>query len=910
MLITDEIFRAFLDCETKSYLKFSGDVGPQRELIEWERSCLDDFRQKSLVKLRANFGEDECLVGASSLQAPENSKYRLIVDCVVQAQGLQSRVHALERSTAPVNRKHNAFIPIRFLPKEKVTKHDKLLLAFDALVLSTTSGEMPLFGKIIHGGEQKVAKVQLAGLMEMVKAVVSKIAAQQASSTPPQLILNKHCPECEFQPRCRQMAIENDELTLLSRMSEKERKQHHNKGIFSVTQLSYTFRPRRRPKRFAAKLEKYSHALKALAIRERKVHIAGKPKLNIKGNLVFLDVEGIPDQDFYYLIGLRIKSGDSYVQHSLWANERFNEKEIWASFLEILAKIANPHLIHYGSYEATFLKRMKERYPEVVEDALFLDRLVADSVNLLSVMYAQIYFPTYSNGLKDIAQYLGFQWSDNGASGLNALMWRAEWELSRDPTLKQRILIYNAEDCEALESVTSAIIRLCDKQTGILVPDDNVVHSDALRQEWPYLFRKIDFSMPELEYINQAAYWDHQRDKIYVRSSRRLKHIRQKSVRARARSLPINKTVIMEGRPSSCAKCKATKIYKWGRMTKVVYDLKLSPAGIKRWVVKYSFNRYICWECRASFCLEERPWTGSKYGSELRSYIIYQVIELKLAQRVVAQSLNQLFGFNLNVGAVARLKTNSAELYTSTYEAILNKIVTGSLLHADETKVNLLGKEGFVWVFTNLEEVVYFYTDTREGDTLQRLLQNFKGVLVSDFYAAYDAIDCPQQKCLIHLIRDLNEDLLKRPFNKELSELVRDFATLLKSIIETVDRFGLKTYFLRRHKISVNRFYKKLAKQNYQDEVAAKYKKRLDKNRDRLFTFLDHDGIPWNNNNAEHAIKAFVRLRKVIGGTSSDKGIHEYLTLLSVCETCKYKGVNFLDFLRSGEQDIDVFVKK
>src|SRR5215204_5746870 len=106
-----------------------------------------------------------------------------------------------------------------------------------------------------------------------------------------------------------------------------------------------------------------------------------------------------------------------------------------------------------------------------------------------------------------------------------------------------------------------------------------------------------------------------------------------------------------------------------------------------------------------------------------------------------------------------------------------------------------------------------------------------------------------------------------------LSELVRDFATLLKSIIETVDRFGLKTYFLRKHTISVNRFYKKLAKQNYQDEVAVKYKKRLDKNRDKLFTFLDYDGIPWNNNNAEHAIKAFVRLRNVIGGTSSDKGI-------------------------------------
>jgi hypothetical protein len=88
------------------------------------------------------------------------------------------------------------------------------------------------------------------------------------------------------------------------------------------------------------------------------------------------------------------------------------------------------------------------------------------------------------------------------------------------------------------------------------------------------------------------------------------------------------------------------------------------------------------------------------------------------------------------------------------------------------------------------------------------------------------------------------------------------------------------------------------------------YKKRFEKNQGKLFTFLDYDGIPWNNNNAEHAIKAFASLRKVIGGVSTEKGIREYLTLLSICETCQYKGVSFLDFLRSGEKDIDVFVKR
>ena len=53
-------------------------------------------------------------------------------------------------------------------------------------------------------------------------------------------------------------------------MSLKERDKLRNKGIFSVTQLSYTFRTRRRPKRMRHKAEKYHHALKALAIRGRK----------------------------------------------------------------------------------------------------------------------------------------------------------------------------------------------------------------------------------------------------------------------------------------------------------------------------------------------------------------------------------------------------------------------------------------------------------------------------------------------------------------------------------------------------------------------------------------------------------------------------------------------------------------
>jgi hypothetical protein len=81
----------------------------------------------------------------------------------------------------------------------------------------------------------------------------------------------------------------------------------------------------------------------------------------------------------------------------------------------------------------------------------------------------------------------------------------------------------------------------------------------------------------------------------------------------------------------------------------------------------------------------------------------------------------------------------------------------------------------------------------------------------------------------------------------------------------------------------------------------------LENDRDKLFTFLTHDGVPWNNNNAEHAIKAFARLRRAIEGLSTPKGIEDYLILLTICQTCKYSGIDFLDFLRSGEADIESF---
>jgi hypothetical protein len=299
----------------------------------------------------------------------------------------------------------------------------------------------------------------------------------------------------------------------------------------------------------------------------------------------------------------------------------------------------------------------------------------------------------------------------------------------------------------------------------------------------------------------------------------------------------------------------------------------------------------------------------NRYGVGFVAYLVYNVIDLLVAQNQVMRGLNTVFGFQLTHGLLTKVKARAAKFYSPTYECLLKKLREGSLLHADETTAAVLGERAYVWVFTSLEEVAYVYAPTREADTLHALLHGFVGILVSDFYAAYDSIDCPQQKCLIHFIRDLNEDLLKEPFNLELRSIASKFGLLLKSILLTVDQYGLKARFLRKHRSATDGFLACMSDAEFATEVARSYQKRFEKHGRAMFLFLEHDGVPWNNNNAEHAVKAFAFLRYGIGGSCTEKGLRDYLVLLSICETCRYRGLNFLEFLRSGETDLEAFAE-
>ena len=259
----------------------------------------------------------------------------------------------------------------------------------------------------------------------------------EPSSESPPVILNEHCPYCQFQASCKAIAEKNDDISLLDRATPKVIQQYHSKGIFTVRQLSYLFRPRKNRRRLTKKQITHRLELQALAIRTNKIYLQETPAISRNQVELFLDIEGIPDQNFYYLIGLLVCKEGRVCSHSFWADTSNDEEFIWKQFLENINEYPEAPIYHYGSYEPRAIATLAMRYQAEYEP------IKARLVNINEYIYGRIYFPVRSNSLKDIARFIGAQWTSPNASGLQSLAWRYLWEETGDDTYKQSLTVYN-----------------------------------------------------------------------------------------------------------------------------------------------------------------------------------------------------------------------------------------------------------------------------------------------------------------------------------------------------------------------------------------------------------------------------------------------------------------------------------
>ncbi len=105
-------------------------------------------------------------------------------------------------------------------------------------------------------------------------------------------------------------------------------------------------------------------------------------------------------------------------------------------------------LFTFTSYEIRALKQISKNIPKPYKDKL--NAFISNLVNILPIISNDIYPPTYTNSLKDVAKYLGFHWSNKKASGIQSIVWRYKWELTKNTVYKNKILKYNLEDCRSL----------------------------------------------------------------------------------------------------------------------------------------------------------------------------------------------------------------------------------------------------------------------------------------------------------------------------------------------------------------------------------------------------------------------------------------------------------------------------
>ena len=147
MAITTDLVEAFLNCPTKCFLRSLGETGVGNTYAGWVRAQSTAYQREGSTRLKGGVN-GECVTGPLDRKKLRSATWRMATESTVCAQDLACTLHAVERVPSDNPGTRTQFIPTRFIFTNKLGRHDKLLLAFDALVLSEMLGREALLCKL------------------------------------------------------------------------------------------------------------------------------------------------------------------------------------------------------------------------------------------------------------------------------------------------------------------------------------------------------------------------------------------------------------------------------------------------------------------------------------------------------------------------------------------------------------------------------------------------------------------------------------------------------------------------------------------------------------------------------------------------------------------------------------------
>jgi transposase len=284
---------------------------------------------------------------------------------------------------------------------------------------------------------------------------------------------------------------------------------------------------------------------------------------------------------------------------------------------------------------------------------------------------------------------------------------------------------------------------------------------------------------------------------------------------------------------------------------------------------------------------------GSQIGN--RALVLSSWLHYGLGQTLdhIAEVFNCHLQMKVTAGGLQQMSYRLQGILFPWYEQIQDECLNSAVLHADETGWRVNGKGHWLWCFSQARATYYLIDRGRGRAVLAKFFRReFAGTLVTDFWAAYNAVVCSRrQVCLAHLLRDLaHVEQYKHPspkwpkFAKKLRRLIRDGLRLKQRPGE----LDPATYQSRRDRLHDR--LDALIVSDWKDSQAARLLKRFRRHRDHLLTFLDDPAVPADNNHGERAIRPAVIIRKNTYGNRSRRGADTQAVLMSVYRTLKQRG--------------------
>lgn len=377
----------------------------------------------------------------------------------------------------------------------------------------------------------------------------------------------------------------------------------------------------------------------------------------------------------------------------------------------------------------------------------------------------------------------------------------------------------------------------------------------------------------------------------YKKSGRREGH------QGASRSRPERVDATVELDQSTCPRCggllseKPTDSY-----TRVVEDIVPARAVVTEYVVRRRYCR--CCGEQVSPQIPDVIGGGSNERFGLRLMLL--VVSLKMlgtSYEKIGSLLKLLFDLDLTEAAMLHCVTAVAEAFGPRYEQLKDELVRERSIHGDETSWRIKGRNHWLWTFLGRWSVVYEVDRSRGKDVPRRVLGDYGGTVISDSWPAWNHVGKKWQRCLVHYLREL-EDTTKYkspgedffPFRKRLRRALRDAIRMADDEQGHGEKLRAKARLEERVDALVASYT------SSKEKNCARLLKRLRRERDMLFTFLEEDGVDWNNNAAERALRSSVVIRKITYGNQSDEGAHAHAVLMSVRETCNLRKENFFDY--------------